>query len=107
MSKVVLSFAAKEDLGEIQTYISKNLGNPSAAKGILQKILSQIRMLEEFPETGKRILLEESAVCYRYLVHSSYMSFYHIENDTVIVDRILYGRRNYIRLLLGNPEEVQ
>lgn len=107
MSKVVLSFAAKEDLREIQEYISKNLGNPSAAKGILQKMLNQIRMLEQFPEMGKRILLEESAVDYRYLVHSSYMSFYHTENNTVIVDRILYGRRNYIKLLFGNPEEAQ
>lgn len=32
MSKVVLSFAAKEDLREIQEYISENFGNPEEAQ---------------------------------------------------------------------------
>lgn len=104
MSKVVLTFAAREDLKEIKEYISTTLGNPSAANGILKGITGQLRSLEQFPQMGSMILLEESPIAYRYLVHENYMSFYHIRENSVIVDRILYGRRDYLKLLLGNQE---
>lgn len=30
------------------------------------------------------------------------MAFYHIQRDTAVVDRILYGRRDYLAILFGN-----
>lgn len=105
MSKVILTFAAREDLKEIKKYISVTLRNPSAANGILKGITGQLRMLEQFPEMGNVLLLDESPITYRYLTHGNYMSFYHIQKSAVTVDRILYGRRNYLKLLLGSNWE--
>ena len=102
MNKVKLTHAAKMDLQEIKDYISITLRNPAAANGILKGITTQIRSLESFPQMGTVIELDESSIAYRYLVYGNYMSFYHIQNDSVIVDRILYGRRNYLKLLLGS-----
>ena len=55
---------------------------------------------------------EENNVGYRYLVCGSYMVFYHISDSSVQIDRVLYGRRNYVSLLFDgeqietdNPEE--
>ena len=31
-----------------------------------------------------------------------YMVFYHISGETVWIDRILYGRRDYLAILFGN-----
>ena len=31
-----------------------------------------------------------------------YMVFYHISTETVWIDRILYGRRDYLAILFGN-----
>lgn len=31
------------------------------------------------------------------------MAFYHIQGDTAVVDRILYGRRDYLAILFGDP----
>lgn len=57
--------------------------------------------LEQFPESGTSILIPGSPVGYRYLVCGSYLAFYHVHNEEVMVDRILYGRRDYLPSLFG------
>lgn len=101
MTKVKLSAAAKADLQETRRYISSVLSNPSASKKTLKRITSHLHTLEQFPESGTPILIPGSPVAYRCLVCGSYMAFYHIHNEEVIVDRILYGRRDYLSILFG------
>lgn len=103
--KPLLTAAARQDLKEIHQYISSSLRNPTAAKNVVQKIISQIRSLTDFPDMGTILFVEESPIPYRYLVGGNYMSFYHIQKDSVIVDRILYGRRDYLQILLGGSLE--
>ena len=101
MTKVKLSAAAKADLQETWRYISTILSNPSASRQTLKRIATQLHILEQFPEAGTPILLPGSPVAYRYLVCGSYMVFYHIHIEEVMVDRILYGRRDYLSILFG------
>ena len=42
---------------------------------------------------------------FRFLVTGSYLTFYQIENGGIYIDRILYGRRDYLRILFGNTED--
>ena len=102
MTKVILSAAAKADLQETRRYISSVLTNPSASKQTLKRITTQLHTLEQFPESGTPILIPGSPVAYRYLVCGSYMAFYHIHDEEVIVDRVLYGRRDYLSILFGD-----
>ena len=102
MTKVILSAAAKADLQDTRCYISSVLSNPSASKQTLKRITIQLHTLEQFPESGTPILIPGSPVAYRYLVCGSYMAFYHIRNEEVIVDRVLYGRRDYLSILFGD-----
>ena len=102
MTKVKLSAAAKADLQETRHYISSVLSNPSASRQTLKRIATQLHTLEQFPEAGTPILLPGSPVAYRYLVCGSYMAFYHIRNQEVIVDRVLYGKRDYLSILFGD-----
>ena len=102
MTKVMLSSAAKADLQETRRYISSVLSNPSASKQTLKRITTQLHTLEQFPESGTPILIPGSPVAYRYLVCGSYMAFYHIHDEEVIVDRVLYGRRDYLSILFGD-----
>ena len=102
MTKVILSAAAKADLQDTRRYISSVLSNPSASRQTLKRITTQLHTLEQFPESGTPILIPGSPVAYRYLVCGSYMAFYHIRNQEVIVDRVLYGRRDYLSILFGD-----
>lgn len=38
----------------------------------------------------------------RFLVSGSYLIFYHVNGSDVFIDRVLYGRRDYLRVLFGD-----
>lgn len=105
MVKLLITPAARDDLVAIKDYISTTLRNPSAATNTVKGITMQMRNLEQFPEMGTIVFLEAGTPQYRYLIYKSYMTFYHIQGDSVIVDRVLYGRRDYLQLLLGRELE--
>lgn len=63
--------------------------------------------LRHFPESGTPLHFSEPNFVYRYLVCGSYMIFCHISEGAVSIDRILYGRRDYLAILFGDqlPED--
>lgn len=106
MNKLFLSADAHNDLREIQTYITEELENPDAAMRVVAGITKRLRMLETHGELGARLTAitgQESE--YRYLVCGNYTAFYRYETGTVFIDRILYGRRDFMRVLLGELTE--
>lgn len=100
MRKLSVSPAAKSDLENIKQYISNELNNSQAAIRIVSDILQRIKILQDFSEIGSSlssvIKIENP---YRFLVCGKYLVFYRVEKDIVFVDRILYGRRDYIKIL--------
>ena len=42
---------------------------------------------------------------YRFLVTGSYLTFYRVQGSDVYVDRVLHGRRDYLRVLFGEPQD--
>ena len=107
MKAVFLSGDAKEDLKDIRTYIREDLDNPTAAKAVVDRIIERIRQLEQFPMLGAALSsVIEPETDYRFLVSGSYLIFYRIEKDAVYVDRILYGKRDYLKILFKNETET-
>ena len=106
MNKIVLSCDAQEDLREIRDYITAELENPDAAMRVIAKITARLRMLEKHGELGAPLRnITQSESEYRYLVCGSYLAFYRFSENTVYVDRVLYGRRDYLRVLFGEETE--
>lgn len=106
MVKVKISPLARADMREIGDYISRELRNPGAALRMIQRFQETIKPLSELPEMGAPLLAaEKQRASYRYLICSSYMIFYHLSDDSVMVDRVLYGRRDYLALLFGDQLE--
>lgn len=106
MSNLNLSPEAQSDLADIKAYITKELENPQAALATVTRITKTIRILREHPLIGK--LLSATAdveVDYRFLVSGNYRIFYRAVGEDVYVDRILYGRREYLRVLFGDKYE--
>ena len=100
MAKVVFTPQAKRDLTEIGDYIAFQLRNKAAARRVISGIRKTVTQLETFPESGTPLPWDH--VTYRYLVSGSYMIFYHLNGTVPCVDRILYGRRDYLALLFGD-----
>ena len=100
MNKIVYSPKARNDFDEIWTYISEKLLNPSAAEATVNGILDTIDMLQAQAEIGKPLYFSSDLFSgYRFLVYKNYLAFYRTSADTIYIDRIIYGKRDYMRLL--------
>ena len=102
MAKVAFSPAAQADLDETAVYMRNVLRNPGAAWKFVQDMKKQLQILRDFPEMGTPFESADSEAIYRRLVCGNYVALYRLDGDAVYVDRILYGRRNYMALLFGD-----
>lgn len=105
MSKLRINPVAKKDLYDIKEYITKELDNPTAAINVVSKIIKDYEKLKEFPLLGVKLSSKINVETnYRYLISGNYIVFYKIDDVYVSIFRIIYSRRDYIKLLLDDEE---
>ncbi|MBN1398235.1 MAG: type II toxin-antitoxin system RelE/ParE family toxin [Bacteroidetes bacterium] len=89
---------AEDDFSEIINYIAAD--RPTAAETLASKIEKNLLLLSKHPHLGRIPKEEElTQMGYRYIVVDNYLLFYTIEDDAILVHRILHGARDYLRLL--------
>ena len=98
--RIVFSQLAFDDLDEIWNYISNALKDPFAAENTVNGILDKIDLLEAQPEMGVQLFFDDGLNSgYRYVIYNNYLAFYRIYPDTVYVDKVIYGKHDYMKLL--------
>ena len=101
MAKVQISPLAQQDILNIRRHIETELGNPAAARRTVERILKSVHQLEQFPLSGAPLQYNGVDTGYRYVTSGNYVTFYIGTHTTAQVVRMLYGRRDTIRILLG------
>ncbi|MDR1705708.1 MAG: type II toxin-antitoxin system RelE/ParE family toxin [Clostridiales bacterium] len=93
---------AQTDMRNIWQYIAVELQNPTAAELRISLLDAAIRSLKEYP--ARFPLVHDDYLAYkgyRVIVVKSHLVFFIIRDDdeTVSVLRVLYGRRDWLRIL--------
>lgn len=99
---LIVTPEALQDLKDIRKYISDELASPKAAENTIRKIISTYKKLIDTPLMGTT--LSQSIrldVPFHYLISGNYLIFYKI-TENIEIHRIIYGRRDYIRILFGD-----
>ena len=96
---------SSRDLDGIWDYIVSELQNPSAAENVVNRIMDDVDRLEYHALIGTPL----SSVAdvdgdYRFLVSGNYMVFYRANGNDIYIDRVLYGRRDYLRILFADNQ---
>jgi len=100
MNKLAISPEALKDLEEIKDYISETLGSPNTALAVVARIINGMKKLRGMPSACPSLASKVPfGTDYRYLVCGNYLVFYRFTDKTVFVDRVLYGRRDYLKIL--------
>ena len=100
MNKLFFSPEASKDLVEIKEYITEKLENPVAAVNVVSRIIQKIKKIKDMPGIGTPLSSKlPFDTDYRFLVCGNYLAFYRYQDETIFVDRILYGRRDYVKIL--------
>ena len=95
------------DLDDIWDYIARELCDPAAAQRAIDRILTASERLRAFPNMGAPASAVLGVpISERYLICGSYLAFYHQSGGCVYIDRILYARRDHLRLLFGAPPKA-
>jgi toxin ParE1/3/4 len=87
------------DMKEIYEYIAAY--NHSAAMSFLCNVDRAISHLAEFPDIGavpKHPKVAKRG--YRMLIVDKYLIFYIVVGDVVQIHRVIYDKRNYVKLLV-------
>ena len=102
MNNLYFSEEAQNDLAEIKAYIEEELLNPSAALATVSRIIKSLQILRDYAQAGAPLSsLADTEGDYRFIVSGNYISFYRICGSEVYIDRILYSRSDYLRILFG------
>lgn len=103
MNNIHLSEEAQNDLIKIRAYLEEELLNPSSALETISKITKGLRILRNYAQTGTPLSsVADIESDYRFIVSGNYVGFYRAYDQEIYVDRILYARRDYMRILFGD-----
>ncbi len=103
--KLLISPAALQDLKDIKQYISVDLCSPSATERTIRKIISAYSNLLYQPFIGTQLSAKINIDSqYRYLVSGNYLIFYQVNQD-IEIHRVIYGRRDYIKILFDIADD--
>ena len=99
-NKIHYSPKSLSDLDEIFDYIAFELKDIIAADNTVNGIIDSINILKQFAESGSILCLPTGEVTiYRYVILGNYLSFYHLSENEIYIDRIIYGKQDYIKIL--------
>ena len=99
-NKIHYSPESRRDLDDIWDYIVLEPQNRSAAERVIDHIMNAVDPLKNFAEMGTPLSsIADIGTDYRFLVSGNYMVFYRVQGNDVYIDRVLYGRRDYMRVL--------
>jgi len=99
---VIVSPSALDDMLSILRYVAYSIAAPDTAQRLLDDIEAAIRSLRDSPKKYALVLDERlAALGYRKLRVKNYYVFYVVSDarKTVEVDRVLYARRDWQRIL--------
>lgn len=99
-NKIHYSPESRRDLDDVWDYIVSELQNRSAAERVINRIIDAVDPLKNFAEMGTPLSsIADIGTDYRFLVSGNYMVFYRVQGNDIYIDRVLYGRSDYMSAL--------
>ena len=99
-NKIHYSPESRRDLDDIWDYIVLEPQNRSAAERVIDLIMNAVDPLKNFAEMGTPLSsIADAGTDYRFLVSGNYMVVYRVQGNDVYIDRVLYGRSDYMSVL--------
>ena len=97
MFEVKVTPQAAEDLLEIKNYIENELQNPIAAHKNIVETYENLSTLAEAGIPVERYV--PFPTDYKFVLANNYSIFYRIDGNIVRVIRIMYSKRDFVRIL--------
>lgn len=97
--KIEYSPTAIRDLDRVWAEVYEASQSEETTINYVDGLMDQVSAKRDFPKSGSPLYYEGSFTGYYFVVFKSYMAFYHVEDAVLYVDRIVYGKSDYIRTI--------
>ena len=92
MAKITFTIGARDDLHQLHEYLTQN--SPAYANRLLDKIISRVDVLHNFPQSGRKLPEAPGDEYLRELLEGSYRIIYELlPGDRVLVLQIHHTSR--------------
>ena len=100
--KIQYSPTAIRDLDRVWAEVCEASKEPEIASRYVDELMDRVSEKREFPKSGSPLYYEGSFTGYYFIVFKAYMAFYRIQDDRILVDRVVYGKSDYMRMIFRN-----
>ena len=97
--KVKYSKSAIRDLDRVWSEIFEASKNQNITIKYIDDLMNKIEEKADYPKSGSPLYYENGFTGYYYVVFKAYLAFYRTENNSILVDRVLSGKSDYMRIL--------
>ncbi len=97
--KVRYSRQAIRDLDRVWAEVYEASKSAETAEQYVTDLLDRVEDKADFPKSGSPLYYQDSFTGYYFVVFKAYLAFYRLENDVLLIDRVLFGRSDYMRCL--------
>lgn len=99
-SRAELAPLAWEDLDAVFVTVFEVSGSASAAERTYEGILDAIERAVPMPASCPSVMGRTGVPCdYRWVQHAGWLAFFHVDGEVLLVDRVLWGRSDWMRAL--------
>ena len=97
--QVEYSKAAIRDLDRVWAEVFEASKNIDITERYLEELLDKVEKKSDYPKSGTPLYYENTFTGYYFVVFNAYLAFYRLEKETILVDRVLFGKSDYMRIL--------
>ncbi len=103
--QVKYSRIAIRDLDRIWAEVFEASKDHDTTEKYINDLMDKVEAKADYPESGSPLYYEDAFTGYYFVVFKAYMAFYRLEKGAMLVDRVLFGRSDYMRKLHIYPDE--
>ena len=96
---VEYSKAAIRELDRVWSEVFEASKDIETTEKYIEELLDKVESKADYPKSGSPLYYENTFTGYYFVTFKAYLAFYRIEKDTMFVDRILFGKSDYMRVL--------
>ncbi len=96
---VQYSKSAIRDLERVWTEVLEVSKSYEIAAKYIEDLMDKVESKVNYPKSCSPLYFEDSFTGYYFIIFKAYLAFFRLEGDTMLVDRVLFGRSDYMRSL--------
>ena len=97
--QVEYSKAAIRDLDRVWAEVFEASKDIEITERYIEELLDKVEKKSDYPKPGAPLYYENTFTGYYFIVFKAYLAFYRLEKETMLVDRVLFGKSDYMRIL--------